>query len=100
LFEISFQRTVTNFDIRELGWEDKESRIVVIKHLFHPSEAKEDTFKFFEELKNDIEIEAGRCGEIQTLRIFEVSITLKLNMSIYFQSGVTDLDLTRNFILE
>eukprot|EP00029_Vermamoeba_vermiformis_P002100 TRINITY_DN12494_c0_g1_i1.p1 TRINITY_DN12494_c0_g1~~TRINITY_DN12494_c0_g1_i1.p1 ORF type:complete len:366 (-),score=108.07 TRINITY_DN12494_c0_g1_i1:24-1040(-) len=56
---------------QELGWEDKESRIVVIKHLFHPSEAKEDPFTFFEDLKNDIEIEAGRCGEIQTVRIFE-----------------------------
>lgn len=60
------------FTCRELGWEDKESRIVVIKHLFHPSEAKEDPFTFFEDLKNDLEIEAGRCGEIQTIKIFEV----------------------------
>lgn len=71
--------------IRELGWEDKESRIVVIKHLFHPSEAKEDSFKFYDELKTDLEIEAGRCGEIQTVRIFEVIILLTPSILIIFK---------------
>jgi HIV Tat-specific factor 1 len=55
---------------RELSWEEKESRSVVIKNMFHPNEAREDP-NFFDDLKRDVEMECSKLGPITSIKIFE-----------------------------
>ncbi|EGC32981.1 hypothetical protein DICPUDRAFT_155008 [Dictyostelium purpureum] len=55
------------------GWADSESKTVIIKNLFSPSEAWEDP-NFFNSLQADLEDEThgcAKCGEISSIHIFE-----------------------------
>ncbi|GAM22556.1 hypothetical protein SAMD00019534_057310 [Acytostelium subglobosum LB1] len=54
----------------DYGWGEAETRVVVIKNLFDPVESWTNP-NFFEELKEDIEAGCERCGEIQSITIFE-----------------------------
>eukprot|EP01133_Synstelium_polycarpum_P016141 gene16141-19206_t len=52
------------------GWGEAESRVVVIKNLFDPVESWTN-INFFDELKEDLDDGCQRCGEIQSITIFE-----------------------------
>ncbi|EGG18201.1 RNA-binding region RNP-1 domain-containing protein [Cavenderia fasciculata] len=57
---------------RELnyGWGESESRVIVIKNLFDPKDSWSN-LNFYDELKEDLEMGCQRCGEIQSITIFE-----------------------------
>uniref|UniRef100_A0A6B2LD64 RRM domain-containing protein n=1 Tax=Arcella intermedia TaxID=1963864 RepID=A0A6B2LD64_9EUKA len=59
-----------NQEEAELGWEDKEQRHVIIKHMFDPRVAEKD-FSFYENLEKEIAVEFARIGQVDALKIFE-----------------------------
>jgi len=59
-----------NQETAELGWEEKEQKHVIIKHMFDANVAAQDV-NFYDKLKEEIEIEFNRIGPIEALKIFE-----------------------------
>jgi len=59
-----------NQESAELGWEEKEQKHVIIKHMFDANVAAED-MTFYDKLREEIEQEFKRIGPIEALKIFE-----------------------------
>jgi HIV Tat-specific factor 1 len=56
----------------ELGWDEKEQKHVILKHMFRPAEAQGD-IHFYDELKDSIMEEASKLGHVESIKIFEGS---------------------------
>jgi len=73
--DIKFKRfqQSTALDWDEDGVKEiKGFRIVILKHMFTPLEAKPDRDKFFDELKEEVGAEIEKkCGEIEKFTVFE-----------------------------
>jgi len=61
-----------NQESNELGWEEQDKRHVIIKHMFDPVEAAKDP-NFYKNLKEEIEVEFKKLGNVEALKIFETS---------------------------
>jgi len=59
-----------NQEANELGWDEKEKRHVIIKHMFDAYEASKDP-NFYENLRVEIESEFNKIGSVEALKIFE-----------------------------
>jgi len=54
----------------ELSWDDQELLHVVIKNMFDPVHAKDDP-NFYSSLKDDVESECNKFGQVISVKIFE-----------------------------
>jgi len=56
----------------ELGWEEKEQKHIILKHVFRPEQAF-GSITFYDELKEEIMEEAKKLGHVESVKVFERS---------------------------
>lgn len=56
----------------ELGWEEKEQKHIILKHVFRPEDAIANVH-FYDEIKEDILEEAKKLGHVESVKVFERS---------------------------
>lgn len=57
----------------ELGWEEKEQKHVILKHMFDPLSAASSDISFYDDLKQEILEESKKLGHVESVKVFERS---------------------------